>query len=87
MNDTPLSRRRLLQGTGVTLALPLFESLSPFRARGANAAPGIAPDYNPDGTPRRMICICNNLSLHRPFYEPTETGRDYAPSRYLKLID
>lgn len=34
-----------------------------------------------------MICICNNLGLHRPFYEPATTGRNYTPSRYLKVID
>ena len=34
-----------------------------------------------------MICICNNLGLHRPFFEPQTTGRNYKPSRYLKLID
>lgn len=81
-----LSRRRFLRGSGVTLALPLFQSLAPGRAFAANPAPA-EPVYRPDGIPRRMICICNNLSLHRPFYEPEQTGRDYMPSRYLKLID
>ncbi|MEW4490879.1 DUF1552 domain-containing protein [Thalassoglobus sp. JC818] len=41
----------------------------------------------PDDVPRRMICICNNLGLHRPFYMPEQSGRDYQPSRYLKLLD
>ena len=74
------SRRRFIRGTGVTLALPLFSSLAPGRAFGA-------PRFQPDGIARRMICICNNLGLHRPFYEPAQTGRDYKPSRYLQLID
>lgn len=34
-----------------------------------------------------MICICNNLGLHRPFYEPEKRGRDYEATRYLKIID
>lgn len=80
-----LSRRRFLRGSGVTLALPLFTSLAPGRAFSSSA--GTAPNFRPDGIPRRMICICNNLGLHRPFYEPTQSGRDYEASRYLKLID
>lgn len=78
------SRRRFLRNAGVTLSLPLFESLAPGRLFAATTS---APDYNPDGIPRRMICICNNLGLHRPFYEPEKTGRNYKATRYLKLID
>ena len=87
MNTTspPLSRRRFLYGSGVTLALPLFTSLAPGRAFAAPSS--TAPNFQPDGVPRRMICICNNLGLHRPFYEPEKTGRDYEAPRYLKLID
>ncbi len=80
-----LSRRRFLQGSGVTLALPLFTSLAPGRVFAANS--GGSPEFAPDGVPRRMICICNNLGLHRPFYEPKTTGPDYEPSRYLRLLE
>lgn len=83
--QSQLNRRRFLRGSGVTLALPLFTSLAPGRAFSVSA--NSAPNFNPDGIPRRMICICNNLGLHRPFYEPTETGRSYVAPRYLKLID
>ena len=77
------SRRRFLGASGVALALPLFESL----VQQASFARESALGFEPDAPPRRMICICNNLGLHRPFYEPENTGRDYRPSRYLKLID
>lgn len=77
------SRRHFLRATGVTLALPLFESFAPRQVAAQDPLPG----YESDGVPRRMICICNNLGLHRPFYEPETTGRDYQPSRYLKIID
>ena len=80
---TALSRRRFLRGSGVTLALPLFHSLAPGRAFSQEAG----SQFEPDGVPRRMICICNNLGLHRPFYVPEGTGRGYKPSRYLQLID
>lgn len=82
----PLSRRQFLRAGGVTLALPLLPSLA-SRSGSATEVAGAAPGYQPDGVPRRMICICNNLGLHRSFYEPETTGRDYKPSRYLKLID
>ena len=85
MPTRPISRRRMLRGSGVALALPLFESLTARQARATSK--GAAPGFKPDGTPRRMICICNNLGLHRPFYEPETTGRGYKPSRYLKLIN
>ncbi|MEM6916106.1 MAG: DUF1552 domain-containing protein, partial [Verrucomicrobiota bacterium] len=80
-----MSRRRFLRGSGVTLALPLFTSLAPGRAFGAAAS--AQPNFVSDGVPRRMICVCNNLGLHQPFYEPLKTGRDYEATRYLKIID
>lgn len=78
-------RRRFLRGAGIALGLPLLESLTPRLSRAAetNAAPG----YAPDGTPRRMVCICNNLGLHLPNYVPEGNGRDWKPSRYLKLLE
>lgn len=78
-----LSRRRFLRASGVTLALPLFQSVTRRDAVARDPTPG----FEPDGVPRRMICICNNLGLHRPFYEPDTVGRDYEPSRYLRLIN
>src|SRR5207248_717845 len=71
----PISRRWFLRGAGVVLALPLLESM---RAPFARAADGPVP--------RRMLCICNNLGvLPGPFF-PTDAGRDYTPSPYLKLL-
>jgi len=83
--SSSLSRRRFLRGSGVVLALPLFHSLAPGKAFAA-VTKG-TPDFVSDGVPRRMLCICNTLGLHGPFYAPETTGRDYKPSRYLKLID
>ena len=82
MRHTNPSRRSLLRGAGVTFALPLLSSIGPARSAAAASA-----GFESDGTPRRIICICNNLGLHRPFYEPGTTGRDYQPSRYLKQIN
>ncbi len=40
----------------------------------------------PDGAPRRLFAICNNLGLlHEPFF-PKDSGRDYTLSPYLQLL-
>ncbi|MEO5922321.1 MAG: DUF1552 domain-containing protein [Bryobacteraceae bacterium] len=66
-----ISRRTLLRGAGVCLSLPLLETMA--RAQSA-------------GVPRRMFAICNNLGvLPREFF-PTDAGREYTPSPYLKLL-
>ena len=74
----PISRRRFLRGSAVAMALPFLESM---RAPFARSADGPGP------VPRRMLCICNNLGvLPEPFF-PEDTGRDYTPSPYLKLLE
>src|SRR3954449_7079021 len=72
----PISRRHFLHGSAVAMALPFLESMgAPFVRASAAAAP------------RRMFCICNNLGvLPRPFF-PTDAGRDYTPSPYLKHLE
>lgn len=75
----PLSRRRFLQGLGVTMSLPFLDSMLPTLARAADTtAPG--------GTPRRMFGICNNLGLLPDRFFPTGVGRDYVASPYLQLL-
>src|SRR4051794_6581293 len=70
----PISRRRFLRGAAVALALPLLESMQAPYARAVGPAP------------RRMFCICNNLGLlPEPFF-PRNAGRDFTPSRYLRLL-
>lgn len=78
MNPT---RRTFLRASGVSLALPWLKSLAP---RGATAA--VQAGFRSDGTPRRMIVICNNLGLHLPHFIPEGAGRDYKPSRYLNFL-
>jgi hypothetical protein len=78
----PLHRRRLLQASGVTLALPFLDSLSSPKAIAEER--DVAPET--DGKPRRMVFICNNLGLHMPYFVPEETGFGYKPSRYLEVM-
>lgn len=66
------SRRALLRGAGVTLALPLLDCMRLGRARAAD-----------ESRPRRMLLISNNLGvLPKPFF-PQTVGRDYELSPYL----
>lgn len=74
-----LSRRRVLKGASVTLALPLLEAFQPrtsaFAAQQAN-------------TPkRRMVAINVGLGLHGPNIVPESTGTNYALSPYLKILE
>ncbi len=72
-----LDRRRFLAGTGILLALPLLDSMTPAFA----AAP--AASANPGGKPRRMLGICNNLGLVPENFFPKGAGADYKSSVYL----
>ena len=76
--QSALSRRTLLRGTGVTLALPLLESMSPAFAR----------DPQPV-EPRRIFAICNNLGVLSDHFFPAagSAGRDYELTPYLKLLE
>jgi hypothetical protein len=75
----PLSRRSLLRGAGVALALPLLESMK--RLKAADAAPTPRAEK-----PRRFLGICNNLGLLTDLFFPKESGRDYQPSPYLEHL-
>ena len=67
-----LSRRTVLRGAGVAIALPWLDAF----ARGAGSA----------GPPRRALFIMNNLGvLPKPFF-PGETGPGYALSPLLEPL-
>lgn len=73
---TPISRRRFLRATGVTMALPLLDAVLPRRTRAAEAA----------SVPRRMVCICTPLGLHCPNLIPEKVGKDYETTPYLDIL-
>jgi hypothetical protein len=75
----PLPRRTFLRASGVAIALPLLDAMLPQRAFGAGAG-------NP-ASPRRAVFVTRPLGLHAPFFFPTEAGKNYQPSRYLKLLE
>ena len=70
--NRPISRRTLLQGAGVTLALPFLESM--LRA-GQTAT-----------VPRRMVAIETNMGIIPQFFFPEKGGRDYVLSPYLQKL-
>jgi hypothetical protein len=66
-----LDRRTFLRAAGVSIALPWMDSL----ARGSTAAPR-----------RRMVFLCAPLGIHAPNFFPAKTGRDYAATPYLDVL-
>ena len=76
-NGGRLSRRALLRGAGVALALPALECMVPRSARGQAA----------QQTPRRLVAINFELSFHPPNLMPEKAGRDYEVTPYLKPLD
>jgi len=77
-----LSRRKFLRGAGILLSLPLLDAMTPA----FGAAPKSGSTGAPEGKPRRLFAICNNLGLLPDQFFPTETGPDYALSPYLEML-
>jgi hypothetical protein len=71
-----ISRRTMLRGAGVSLALPFLDAMMPPLAR-AQSAP----------KPRRLFAICNNLGLLPGEFFPADAGPGYTPSAYLKILE
>src|SRR5689334_19945441 len=70
-----ISRRTMLRGAGVGLALPLLNVMTPANGRAQSAA-----------VPRRLLAICNNLGLLPDEFFPANAGAGYTPSNYLKIL-
>lgn len=69
----PISRRTLLKASGVSLALPMLESMTP----------ALAADTPP---PKRMVLVCTALGLHPPLLWPKTPGKEYESTPYLDLL-
>ena len=68
--QTRLNRRTFLRGSGVALALPMLEAMSP---RGRAASEG-------DKAPvKRMVCLSNNYGVYQKafFPDPAQAGAGY----------
>jgi hypothetical protein len=67
-----LSRRTLLRGAGVALALPWLESMLPA-CKGDTPAAG----------PRRLVAVETNMGILPQFFFPDRPGRDFPLTPYL----
>jgi hypothetical protein len=74
-----LSRRAMLRGSGVALALPWLDAMLPALASPAQAAAAEKP-------PQRFLAINYGLGFHGPLLFPKETGAEYTPTPYLELL-
>lgn len=74
-----LSRRTLLKAAGVSIGLPLLDAMLPVGLRAETKASAMSP--------QRLVLIGRPLGFHAPFFFPEKPGKDYEPSRYLKLLD
>ena len=77
MSYQPLSRRTLLRASGVAVALPLLDAMRPLAA---------AEEKKAAAAPKRMLLVGRPLGMYAPYFFPEKAGRDYEPSRYLKVL-
>jgi hypothetical protein len=73
----PLDRRTLLRSAGVAIALPFLDAMLPACA---------AREEKKALAPKRLLLVGRPLGLYTPFFFPDKGGKDYEPSRYLKLL-
>lgn len=77
ISSPAISRRTLLRGTGVALALPLLDAMAPSVVRGDATAPSRR---------KRLLAICNNLGVLAQHFFPEQTGANYELSPYLREL-
>ncbi len=70
-----ISRRAVLRGAGVALALPLLDAMTPAFAAVSESRKA-----------KRFVGVSLALGLHGPNLVPATSGRDYQPSMYLKSL-
>ncbi len=70
-----MGRRHVLRGAGLTLALPMLESMSRVFGRSG-----------PTEVPRRMVAIETNMGIMPQFFFPERGGKDYEVTPYLNRL-
>jgi hypothetical protein len=76
-NSRNISRRTMLRGAGVAIALPALDCMKPSVAAAFPSA---------QREPRRMVAINFELSFHPPNLMPVKAGRDYETTPYLEPL-
>jgi hypothetical protein len=81
-----VNRRHFLRAAGITIALPLFESLN-RRALAATASVGTqAGAAIGAARPRRLVAVGNMLGFYQPSFFPKNSGRGYDLPELLAPI-
>ena len=78
-----IGRRKFLRATGIALALPMLDAMTPVFA----VTKKLSATATPGGKPRRIFAICNNLGLLPDQFFPKTQGPDYQLSPYLELLN
>ncbi len=73
-----ISRRTVLKGVGVGVALPLLDAMSPAGVAWGQTAAG--------KTPHRLVFVGFPHGAVMRHFQPAETGRDYAMTRILEPL-
>lgn len=77
MHRHVLDRRTFLRSSGIAIGLPFLNAMTPI---------GAAEAKQTAARPRRMLLIGRPLGMHAQNFFPTDTGKEYTPSRYLKFL-
>ncbi|MDG2123213.1 MAG: DUF1552 domain-containing protein [Verrucomicrobiales bacterium] len=72
----PLNRRHFLRGTGVAIALPMLEAMTPI-ARAATTRKPV----------KRLVTLSNNYGIYHKAFFPTTPGRNYTLPETLKPLE
>ncbi len=70
-----LSRRTVLRGAGLSLAMPWLTAMSPAFGANETATP-----------PRRFVAMTLGLGLHSANLFPEQNGKEYQASKYLQPL-
>jgi hypothetical protein len=82
-----VNRRHFLRGVGVSVALPLFESLRPARLAAADPAPGAKLAVTATGAPLRTAFVYFPNGAIPAAWWPTGDGADFKWSRTLAPLE
>src|SRR3954447_12327112 len=81
MPSRPLSRRSILRGLGVTIALPWLEAMLPTRLLAGPSADAART------APLRLAFLYIPNGVIPNYWKPTEVGSDFALPRILKPLE
>ena len=81
MKSKYLTRSTLLRSAGVSMALPMLESMLPAVESERPAADGQL------AVPQRFAAILLPFGIYSPTFHPTQAGRDYDMPEVLKVLE